>query len=179
MMDINRLLHRAAGGDEDARNKLFQYLFVRFKIIAKRRIGTRDAEDIAQETCLTVLQKYQQETFTKSFEQWAYGVLKMKIGNYLQGELTKQKKTGPYDDRQPSFHPDKLSPNYDLPIRLLRCLRQIILRNPLYARVLNFVYQGYSTEEICRRLDINSNYLYVALNRARKMMRSCLEKNKV
>ncbi|NIO21904.1 MAG: hypothetical protein GTN76_14535, partial [Candidatus Aenigmarchaeota archaeon] len=88
---MDELLSKAREGDEKAERELFQYLFVRFKALAKRRIGEGEAEDIAQEACLTVLEKYKTQTFTKGFETWAYGVLKMKIGNYMQGLMVKQK----------------------------------------------------------------------------------------
>lgn len=172
---MENFLNRALEGDEKAEKELFQYLFVRFKAFAKRRIGDGDAEDIAQEACLTVLQKYKTEKFTIGFEAWAYGVLKMKIGNHIQGLMVKQKRLVPEseaDQNQMSSSPES---DYDLKRKLIDCMRKIIKHNPPYARVLNLIYQGYTTNEISGKLKINQNHLYVMLNRGRGMLKSCLE----
>jgi RNA polymerase sigma factor (sigma-70 family) len=172
---MEHLLAKAKQGDEKAEKELFQYLFVRFKTLAKRRIGEGEAEDIAQDACLTVLQKYKTETFSKGFEAWAYGVLKMKIGNYIQGLMVKQKSWAPESEADQTLKNSPLEPDYDLKRRLVKCLKQIVKRNPLYARVLNFVYQGYTIEEISQSLKRKPNNVYVILNRGRGMLKTCLE----
>lgn len=176
---MNQLLTRAKEGDEKAENDLFQYLFVRFKTLAKRRIRGEAAEDIAQEACLTVLKKYKTETFTKGFETWAYGVLRMKIGNYLQGRRFKQKRFVPEPEIQQTTKIASPEPDYILKKVLIDCLKKIMKRNPRYARVLNLVHQGYKTDEICQRLQIRPNNFYVILSRGRRMLRTCLETGRI
>jgi len=172
---MESLIAKAREGDEKAEKELFQYLFVRFKSIAKRRIGKSEAEDIAQEACVTVLQKYKNETYTKGFEAWAYGVLKMKIGNYIQGLMVKQKSLASESDADQTLINSSPEPDYNLKRKLLDCLKQMIKHNPLYARVLNFIHQGYQTSEICERLKIKPNNFYVILNRGRGILKTCLE----
>lgn len=172
---MEKLLIKARKGDEKAERELFQYLFVRFKTLAKRRIGKGEAEDIAQEACLTVLQKYKTETFTKGLEAWAYGVLKMKIGNYMQGLMVKQKDLAPESEADRTTRVSSPEPDYDLKRKLIDCLKRIIKRNPLYARALNFVHQGYKADEISQKLQIRPNNFYVILNRGRRLLRTCLE----
>ena len=179
MDSMDDLLARAAGGDEQAERELFQYLFVRFRTLAKRRIGEGEAEDIAQEACLTVLQKYKSEKFTKGFEAWAYGVLKMKIGNYMQGLMVKQKRLTREEEAERTTKVATAEPYYHLKRKLMECLKQLIKPNQLYARVLNFVHQGYKTDEICRRLRIKSNNFYVILSRGRRLLKTCLETGRV
>ncbi len=176
---MEHFLDRALEGDEKAENELFQYLFVRFRAFAKRRIGDGEAEDIAQEACLTVLQKYKTEKFTIGFEAWAYGVLKMKIGNYIQGLMVKQKSLVPESEADQTLKSSSPEPDYDLKRKLLNCLKRIIKRNPLYARVLNFIYQGYAIEEISQRLKLKPNNLYVILNRGRGILQTCLETSRI
>ena len=166
---------KAREGDEKAERELFQYLFVRFSALAKRRIGKGEAEDVAQEACLTVLQKYKTETFTKGFEPWAYGVLKMKIGNYMQGLMVKQKGLAPESEADRATSASSPAPNYDLKRKLIHCLKQIIKRNRLYARALNLIHQGYQAYEISQRLRVRPNNLYVILNRGRRLLKTCLE----
>jgi DNA-directed RNA polymerase specialized sigma24 family protein len=45
-----------------------------------------------------------------------------------------------------------------------------------HARILVMKYQGYRTAEICERMSITPNNLYVTLSRARAMLKACLEK---
>lgn len=175
---MDKLLARAREGDGKAEKELFEYLFVRFKALAKRRIGEGEAEDIAQEACLTVLQKYKTETFTKGFEAWAYRILRNKIGNYIQ-KINKEKdfvRERELEKPKPNPRPEWY---VELKRRLIDCLKQIMKRNRLYARVLNPIHQGYKTDEICQRLQIKPNHLYVILNRARRMLRTCLEKGRL
>jgi hypothetical protein len=56
-----------------------------FAAVAKRRIRNEvDAEEIVQEALATVLEKSAAQEYEKSFLQWAFGVLRNKIGNYYQ-----------------------------------------------------------------------------------------------
>jgi DNA-directed RNA polymerase specialized sigma24 family protein len=57
------------------------------------------------------------------------------------------------------------------------CFRKICRSNNRHARVLNLHYQGFTTVEICRRLDISENNLYVLLSRARRALELCLGKD--
>jgi DNA-directed RNA polymerase specialized sigma24 family protein len=58
---------------------------------------------------------------------------------------------------------------------LIDCLRKICAGNNRYARILNFFYQGFNTEEVCRKLKISAGNAYVMLGRARSLLKTCLE----
>jgi RNA polymerase sigma factor (sigma-70 family) len=177
---MNHLLARAREGDKSAEKQLFEYLFVRFRLFAKHRVRQdEEAEDIAQEACITVLEKYKTETFTEGFEAWAYGVLKMKIGNHLQIKAARQGKI--VSQSVTNVDAGMFSPSSDPDFRrqLFNCLKKILKANRRYARALNLVYQGYKTDEICRKLKISRSNFYVTLNRGRSMLRICLETGEV
>ena len=96
---MNQLVAKAKAGDKKAKNELFQYLFIRFNLFAKRKVREdKDAEDLAQEACMTIIEKYKTEKFTVNFQAWAYGVLKMKIGNYLQSKKRLSGKQTSFDE---------------------------------------------------------------------------------
>lgn len=171
---IEVTLKKAMGGDKKAENEIFQKLSVSFRLIAGHKIKDRNiAEEIAQKACITVLEKYKNESFSVSFEAWAYGVLRMHMRNYFSSHTASKARIIPQDDLDIKVHSDHPVES-DLEERLLTCLGKILRTNLNYARALNLVYQGYKTEEICDKLNINRDYLYVILNRARAMLLSCL-----
>jgi RNA polymerase sigma factor (sigma-70 family) len=173
MISMEELAQKARGGDAVAEKQLFEKLSERFRYLAKLKIGEEHCEDLAQEACMTVFEKYKEETFKVGFLPWAHGVLKMKIGNYLQ-------KKGRKADREQDMGEDadigtSRPANPDVKRFLLECLRELIKAGGHYARILNLSYQGYGTDDVCERLGIVPNNYYVALSRGRTMLRRCLE----
>lgn len=166
---------KAGQGDKAAEAELMEYLSVRFTFLAKQRVRGNDANDIAQEACLTVLQKYRKDAPQDHPEAWAYTVLRNKIGNYYQ--KTAGRPTESFDTAGTNDGPRMSAPTVDPEaIRKLRsCLRKLVRAHPRYARVLNLAYQGYTSTEISRRLGIRTSNFYMMLNRARNMLRQCLK----
>ena len=176
---LDELLLKARSGNTEAETEIFQYLFVRFKHIAKRRIGIEECEDISQEACRIVLEKYKNVAFEISFERWAYGVLKNVIGNYIQKILGKKHESTAQLEAYQKLKSENQESFHDLRRQLLICLKKIMTKGPKYARALNLIYQGYKADVISQKLNVTPNNLYVILNRARKMMKECLEKGGV
>lgn len=172
---VNDLLARAKEGDEAAKEEIFQVLFERFKFLAKRTIQTEEeAEDVAQEACITVLEKYESETFTVSFGAWAGGILRKKIGNYLQGREVRRRRLIPESESRKQEHVAEGSEIPDLEQKLLACFKKIRRINRRYARVINLAHQGYRIDEISGRLGCNRNTLCILLSRGRSMLKRCL-----
>jgi len=177
---MDHLLIRAKNGDKSAEDEIFQFLLVRFSLFAAQKIRDKQtAQDIAQEACIAVLEKYKSETFTHSFEVWAWGVLHTMIKNHFFRRSNEQKLISKRSTNDESGRFTAASPDPDLERQLNNCLKKILSINQRYARVLNLVYQGYNTEEICQRLKIDRNNLYVTLYRARLMLKNCLEKGEL
>lgn len=167
-------LYRAAlEGDQGAEKQLFEHLTVRFRYLAKRYAVEADAEDLVQETCTTIFEKYRSEKFSVSFGAWAYGVLRMKIGNYLQQNKRTRQREGNMPETVADPHTDGAGSR--LRRNLLDCLSSLIESKPRYARILNLSHQGFTTEQICDRLEMNANQYYVALNRSRSLLKACLQ----
>ena len=173
---MNHLLLQARKGDKIAEKQLFECLRVRFRHFAGRIIRDKDAvEDVVQEACVTVLEKYKTTTFPKGFSAWAYGVLNMKIRKYLERTAVSQKRSVPESmANNLKVMPSVLS-DPDLKRRLIECLKRILEVNRRYARALNLSYLGYEVDEMCQRLNVNPNNLYVILNRGRSMLKDCLQ----
>lgn len=180
MQTLQEKLILAREGNKSAENEIFQYLLVRFNVLARHKIrDVEDAGEIAQQACITVLEKLKTEKFTKSFEAWAHGVLRMGIKNYFYRMHSADKKNIRVSQAEDMPAAPGPASNPDIEIALSECLEKIIAVNPRYARILNLSYQGYKTREICRKLDINANNFYVILNRARSLLWTCLQKGEI
>ena len=172
--DLDILVKAAIEGDKGAEEALFSYLLVRFGLFARHRIRDRQAaEDVASKACTVILERYRQEAFSVSFESWSWGVLRMTIRSYFQ-QLGIEKARMSYESLDDSgLAGEPHDPT--LVGQLLGCLRQLCGIDRRFARVLNLAYQGFKTDEICRRLDVSSNYYYVLLHRGRSFLKQCLQ----
>lgn len=178
--EINSLYEAAKRGTPDAEARLFEFLLVRFRFFTDQRIWNRDeAEDVIQNALAVILEEYRDISITSSFSAWAYKVLDNRVLSYIQQKgrrdrlLREEIASGSLDGPSPS------SDNPGLERRLRECLKKIGRENIRYARILNLSYQGYKTDEICERLDITPNNLYVILSRARSMLKRCLESGRI
>jgi RNA polymerase sigma-70 factor (ECF subfamily) len=177
---MNKLWAMVKAGDRAAEERLLQYLSARFVAIAKRIVGEKEAaEDIAQDACVTVLQKCKTEDAPDCVEAWAYQVLRMKIGNYLQASRVRRQALDHSPDIEETPEPFSTHPLIDLERKVVDCLKMIMRAHLRYARVLNLSYQGYKAEDICKRLRISTNALYSTLSRSRSMLRKCLETGRI
>ena len=180
MPSVIHILQRAQKGDREAEDELFRHLLVRFLAIAAHRLGDKyAAEEVAQQACVTVFEKYRTETFTTGFDAWAYGVLRMKILSYYHARsnerIVPQIDSSTVLDNQT----DDDLPGSEIERRVVACLGKILRVNQRYARILNLIYLGYRAPEISERLGVQCSHLYVMLNRARAMMKKCLSEGEL
>ena len=177
---MNRYLTRALTGDRQAEEQLFRILRARFTTIAKRRIREPDeAEDIVQQACTTVLEKYRTAEFRRGFEAWVYAVLRMKTGNYLQSKKVRQERFAADTAGGTPGASAAVQPDWDTETALIDCLKKIIKVRPRYARALSLSYQGYGATEIAERLHVTKSNMYSILNRGRSILSQCLETGRV
>ncbi len=173
-MDLSETVREARNGDSQAETRLFQALRVRFVILAKMYLGNEDAQDAAQQACMTVAQKYRDMPSEEGFFAWAHQILRNKIGNILQRKRVEGRNLAVHEDveRRASSNPV----DTDL-IRssLLKALREVGRRDRRYLRILNLVHLGYTADEIAKRLGVNRNHLYVLLHRGRTLLAEQLE----
>jgi DNA-directed RNA polymerase specialized sigma24 family protein len=171
---MNDIFEKAKKGNEKAEQELFRELFVRFRHFAIQRVDEETAKEVAQRACVTVLEKYKTETFTVSFQAWAYGVMKMTLLKVIQSESRQSMKELPIID---GFEPPQSeSVNPMLRTYLLECIKWLAGSYTKYARILNLRYLGYNTDEICDKLKVSSDQYYVYVGRGRSLLRDCLEK---
>lgn len=175
--EIDTLLFQARSGDAKAEDRLFGILRDSFRMFAQQRFrNADDCEDMVQNALVTVAQKYRSLDVHTSFSAWAWQVMKYKMMDHIKVEKARQLRTETLDEtvRDDSW------PGADhlLRLRMLECLNEVGRASTQFARVLNLHYQGYGTDEICRRLTLKADYLYVLLSRARAMLLRCMEREK-
>ena len=177
-MKLDELFRKTVNGDASSEEDLFRRLSVSFHVIAQHKIWDKsEAEEIVQNALMTVAQKYRSLSTDVSFGGWAYKVLNNKVLDYI-----KSKKTAKGQAVEVQIDCSNLSvddPDPILKSKLLECLRKIGKANKYHARILNLHYQGYTTKEICERMGLKPNNLYVRLSRARSLLELCLEKGDV
>jgi len=178
--EINALYEQARTGDPVKEDLLFKALTVRFRLFTRQRVWSEvDADEVVQETLTAISREYQAQTFTVSFSAWAYKVLDNRILDYMQKQ---KRRSGKFDhltaaESVAAAHRD--DQYIDLKRRLLACLEKVGTANVRYARILNLQYQGYTTQEICGRLDLTATNFYTVLSRARSLLAACLQQGDV
>ena len=168
-MDIDSLYQQARDGDRSAEGQLFSVLAVRFGILANHRVwNEQDAQDVTQNALAVVVREYRSIEITESFAAWAYKVLDNKVLSYLKAKG--QRMTVSDDDPPAGFEPEPM-----LKIRLLGCVQKVRRNNLKYGQAVLLHYQGYTTAEVCARLQVTPQNFYMILSRARAMLKRCLE----
>lgn len=172
-MNINDLYRDARAGGKKEEDTLFINLSEIFSAFVRQRIwDERECQEIVQDTMLAIAEKYRTTDFNISFSAWAYRILEYKILNYYRSKKIRESKFAQIRESQSSQAPESVNPV--LEIKLVKCLRKIHRKNKKHARVLNLRFQGYEIEEICRKLNMTPNSIYVYLSRAREMLKQCL-----
>lgn len=175
-MNINELYVQALQGDRSAAAELFGLLTVMFGAFLRRRnVGTEDSEDIVQNALAKIAGSYGQESKKDNFAAWCQTVLKNQFIDFCRAQSTRR------DHQVDMAIPEQklASPktNHGLKARILNCLNKLHQANSLHARLINLHYQGYTTSEVCTRLNITPNNRRVAMCRARAMLRACLKES--
>lgn len=175
-LQFNALFQKAREGDDGAEAELYRLLFDRFVIITKHRIREatlQECEDIAQDACKTLIEKYREREPETGFTSWAYTILRNKIGNAYQHRraASQLQYTDDFDAVARTEEPaDPL-----LVAAIRECFQRLASENRRYARVLNLAHQSYTTQEICERLGLTPSNCFSMLSRARKRLLDCLK----
>ena len=172
--NLQEIYIKAKQGDISSEKHLFQYLLVRFTAIAKQRLREDYSEDIAQDACLTVLEKYKKLSPQVAFVPWAYKILRNKIGSYMRDTSLRNSRlhySGNIELMSTSYYSVE---NPELKYTIIRCLKKLSKSYGKYFTIINLKNNGYTTKEICEKMKINANHLYVMLHRCRAILYACI-----
>ena len=177
-VNLNILEKSARSGNLTAEADLFRRLSESFRLFVRQKIrNPQDREEVVQEALATIARKYRKEQFETSFAAWAYRILEFKVMNHYRSVKNRDKVFAPSSDETVQQAGQEIDPT--LKSRLLDCLRKLSKTRLAHARILTLHFQGFSVPEICNRVGISSNNLYVRLSRARKLLANCLENGDV
>ncbi|MBD3234879.1 MAG: sigma-70 family RNA polymerase sigma factor [candidate division Zixibacteria bacterium] len=175
-VDINSLYKSILDGDTNSEKQLFEKLSVRFRLFVSRKVrNEQDREDIVQSSLMIVFDKYKDVEIKSSFAGWSYKILENKMNEYYRKART-EKKAGFVSSTDDSTVEKAASrSNTPLETKILDCLRKMNKTNPRYARILNLHHLGFKTKEICIKMSITPQNLYMILSRSRSLLEQCLK----
>lgn len=177
---INDYYKKAVSGDLIAERALFERLVERFRFLTHHKIGwNQDAEDIAQEALLVVIKNYRNLDIQHSFAAWAVKVLNNRILDFHDANRRRLNREVAGDKNGDVSNAIVEPTDCHLKLDLIRCFRKLLSVNRQYGRILNLRAQGNSTEDICTKLGISRNNLYISLHRARAILAECLRSGNI
>ncbi|MCP4705788.1 MAG: RNA polymerase sigma factor [candidate division Zixibacteria bacterium] len=150
-------------------------MYASFRLILQYKgVNNLDAEDIIQDAMIVIGEELKNDKVIINFSAWSHAVLKNKWLDFIKSRKYQKNKT-PMElkDVYPAEHDEV---DFILMDQLIECFRKVGMVNRRHARILNLHFLGYSTEEICSRLEITKTNMYSLLSRARSMLELCLNK---
>jgi len=178
--DLNDLYIIAREGCQEDTEELFRYLSVRFHLFVRRRVRNKqDCEEIVQDALMVIGREFKLVEINVSFAAWAYKVLQNRVLAYFKSFRREASRRSEYKDTEEIHSETLFKPDPDLRRRVLYCLQKIGGNNVRFARIINLHYQGYSTEEICEKLEMTRSNFYTMLFRARSLMEECIGKGEL
>ena len=165
---------------------LFQFAFVRLRNRAA-------AEDAVQETFLAGIKALERYDGKTPVRYWLRGILRHKVVDYIRRASKEiavdETECNEILDRMefkafgiPSQHPPpwKFDPKHAYEQKefwevFYECMSKLNEKTGLAFTLREL--EGFSTEEICKELNLKPNNLWVVLHRARTQLKACLEAN--
>jgi len=177
-LDLNELYRFARDGGKSEEKEFFSALSEIFRILLFHKVQDRqDAEEIIQDVLAVVAQKYRDIEFTVSFSSWVHAVLKNRVMNYYRFRKTESSRFDRSENARNAEGSHR--PNPELERRIVECFRKLHEFNKNHARILNLRYQGYGIKELCKKLNMSANGIYIVLSRARAVLKKCLDDGEI
>ena len=176
--ELKETIAAAKGGDREAFEVLYSAYRDRLFFFAKKYTGSREAaEDIVSETFITALEKLPELRDGEAFGGWLYSIAYNKCMDHCRETSSR---VSLEDDSVDAVieSPVMLPDDYAVNEALKGSLRDIIdsLSPEARSAVIMYYYEEMSISEVAEAMDINENAAKQRLFRARKTIRSKVEK---
>ncbi len=126
------------------------------KLTKLRIMNISDAEDLVQDTLLTMIMKHPGNKLEKGLLVWSMGILRKKVGNYYR-KVRRQvsfHKTDAGEQKQSQQSNQTTTPEMDVSHKELRAIIDETLAQfpPLQRQAMELLIAGFKTGEIVKRL---------------------------
>ena len=181
---ISQLTAMAKKGDKSAFENLYSLYHEKVYYFAKRNVGSDDAaEDITSETFESAMERIGTLRSEESFAGWLYAIAYNKCVDYIKNDTHREYFTSDeqLDEALESMalaQPIMLPDDYAINAQTKQQLKSIIdsLTPDMRSAVILYYYDGLSVSEVANALDTNENNVSQKLYKARKRIRSKIEK---
>lgn len=171
---------------QDHGDYLYRYAYV--------RLGNKAAaEDVLQDCFLAAIKGYDRFDGRVDVKYWLLGILKHKVVDHIRKasrEVAVEDIEGVSREEEfrlnafgitttkPTpwqFDPRKAFEREEVRAALALCISK--LKGTMHQVFTLRELEGWSTDDICKELNLNPNNLWVIIHRARAQLKTCLEKN--
>ncbi|MGB0418615.1 MAG: sigma-70 family RNA polymerase sigma factor [Opitutales bacterium] len=162
---------------------------------AMSRLRNPDAaHDCVQDTFLAAIKALDRFDGSRDIKFWLRGIMRNKIVDHIRRSVKENKVDIQAEDEaliesfwfkysgiattNPDpwqFNPRKHYDNSEFWVVFDRCIEQV--KEPARQAFILRVLEDLSTEEVCKVMNVTSNYLWVLLHRARAQLKTLLEAN--
>jgi len=162
---------------------------------AMSRLRNPDAaHDCVQDTFLAAIKALDRFDGSRDIKFWLRGIMRNKIVDQIRRSIKENKVDIQAEDEaliesfwfkysgiattNPDpwqFNPRKHYDNSEFWVIFDRCIQQV--KEPARQAFILRVLEDLSTEEVCKVMNISSNYLWVLLHRARSQLKTLIEAN--
>ncbi|MCP4703525.1 MAG: RNA polymerase sigma factor [candidate division Zixibacteria bacterium] len=175
-MKINEFYKSALSGNQDDINRLYETLSARFRLFMRHRVSNdEDVEDIVQDALMTILNEFDKIEIKTSFSAWAYKVLEYRFLAFIQKKGRRSAKENNTTEQVFANISDNKTIDHELRRRIVGCMQKLVDNNLRGARIINLYHQGFTTNEICERLNISITNYYTILSRTRSQLERCIK----
>ncbi len=174
-MNINDLYFEVSNNNSAAEKELFEILYASFRLILQYKgVNNQDSEDIIQEAMIVIGEELKRDKKLPNFSAWSHKVLKNKWLDHIKSRKYKKNKT--HAELKDIYPAEKSDIDFVLMEKLVECFRKVAMMSRRQARIISLHFLGYTTKEICTRLELTRSNMYSLLSRARSMLELCLKK---
>jgi len=175
-----RCFEALRAGDEEALRRLLPPLRVRLERFAKLKLRQELAEDVVQETLLTLWQRRDCVETPQHLLPFVFRILRYKIGNVYQRapepqSLAAQPDQGASVPASPLRAADLALEGEELDAVVRQAIDDCAREHPAWGRVLQLLREGRSPAEVGHELgDVTVSGLHVRIHRARTRLKQIL-----
>jgi RNA polymerase sigma-70 factor (ECF subfamily) len=143
-----------------------------FRYIVSLVPNRADADELFQQTCLTLWESWERYDMSLDFVPWACGIAHNHVRNFYRRRQNSQVQLDADVVEMLATRSSQLRQRDDEKLAALRaCLNELTERN---RGIVENYYGGMSVQEIATQRDLSANAIYKLLDRVREVLHGCV-----